>query len=331
MLLDSPVSFDFLLAHARRSPSRSTEANAASATEQEFLALLVRRADPSVPRVAVAGDDRPLTTELADAVRKFTDTVPVTPALGALRSMPAATSGRTAPATSPRRTRIVARSPTRYGPRCTTSAPPNWRPAPTAACCSARYRATASGAPTRTAWAVGPCAPPSNSAWRSATRRRPPTSACAAAPSATRTPTPRTAATSQPRPRAPWCRWAAWRRRRPLPGTAPPSRNILGPIRYWPCCCRSTAPRSASCWSSRWAVAFGGPLSAASRVTPAWPSRSTAARGAKVPSSTLRAPECPASPVWCTPRWTACVPRLGQPQLTYGTRELGFIRSIVRG
>ncbi|WP_438291241.1 tetratricopeptide repeat protein [Streptomyces sp. HUAS TT7] len=73
---------DFLLAHARhrQGPPLTLafdDVHAASATEQEFLALLVRRADPSVLRVAVAGAEGPLTDELASMVGEFTDRVPV--------------------------------------------------------------------------------------------------------------------------------------------------------------------------------------------------------------------------------------------------------------
>ncbi|MGW8327905.1 tetratricopeptide repeat protein [Streptomyces sp. NPDC055897] len=71
---------DFLLAHARRRPGPPPalafdDVHAASGTEQEFLALLLRRADPRVLRVAVAVGEGPLIPELARAIGEFTASV----------------------------------------------------------------------------------------------------------------------------------------------------------------------------------------------------------------------------------------------------------------
>ncbi|MEV6722597.1 tetratricopeptide repeat protein [Streptomyces xanthochromogenes] len=76
---------DFLLAHARRRPGPPLtlafdDVHAASRTEQEFLALLLRRADPGLLRVAVAAGEGPLLPELAAAIREFTELLVAAPA-----------------------------------------------------------------------------------------------------------------------------------------------------------------------------------------------------------------------------------------------------------
>ena len=92
----------FLLAHAERVAAAGErmpvlvfeDASAAEPTTQEFMALLLRRADPAVLRLVVSGEDKDLPAELAEEIAAGTDRIAAPAAQGPRPAPTAADTGR---------------------------------------------------------------------------------------------------------------------------------------------------------------------------------------------------------------------------------------------
>ena len=138
--------------------------HAADPTTQDLLALLLRRADPSVLHIVLGFGTGPLEPDLATAITTYTGEcahrrpLHSAPTAGRARNSPTRTSSPTGPATTPQHGAPTKRHRPLAERDCMTTGPPSLSPTPTGGYASARSHTTESTEATRREPAGARCA-----------------------------------------------------------------------------------------------------------------------------------------------------------------------------